>query len=53
MTRVNILLVIGLFLGLVLVASSIEIYDPIVQYILFIVVFSTMIVLINFMLNPE
>lgn len=53
MTRINILLVIGLFLGMVLVASSIEIYDPVLQYILFVVVFGILIVLINFMLNPE
>ncbi len=52
MTKFNILLVIGLFLGLVLLASSIIIYDPIIEYIIFIIVVGVLLVLLNFLLNP-
>ncbi len=52
MTKFNILLVLGLFLGMILFASSIQIYNPIIQYILFIVVITTLLLMINFILNP-
>ncbi len=49
MTRFNILLIIGLFFGLVYLATTIVIYAPIVGYILFILVFGTLLILINSM----
>lgn len=52
MTKFNILLVMGLFLGLVLLVSSIEIYDTTIQYIIFVIVVGILLVLINFLLNP-
>ena len=47
----NIFLVVGIFFGLVLMVSTIQIYTDFIQYLLFIIVFAIMLVLINYLLK--
>ncbi len=47
----NMILIVGLFLAFVILAISIEIYDPILEYLRFVIIIVTLVIMINFMLK--